>query len=64
MFIDRDRDAGDLPAPRGVDEVARSFAVPLLTLVEQDSIEEASVGEQVETHGSTDDQQHAVLESA
>ena len=44
MFIDRSRQPADIPAPLTPDEVAAQFAVPLLTLSAQDSLEEAGVG--------------------
>jgi hypothetical protein len=59
MFIDRSRRPADIPAPPTPDEVAASFAVPLLTLVAQASIEEAYVGTTSDTEN-----QRVVLESA
>jgi len=49
MFIDRSRRPGDVPAPPTPDEVAAGFPVPLLTLVGQDTVEEASAGTESQT---------------
>ena len=59
MFVDRSRQPADVPAPPTPDEVASGFAVPLLTLVDQASIEEAYVGTMSNTAN-----QRTVLESA
>ncbi|WP_434619075.1 hypothetical protein [Arthrobacter sp. A5] len=44
MFLDRSRRPSDAPEPPTPDEIAAGFAVPLLTLAAQDSVEEASAG--------------------
>lgn len=59
MFIDRSRRSGDVPAPPTPDEVAAGFAVPLLTLVAQESVEEAGGGTSSQTQN-----QRPVMESA
>ncbi|WP_125612709.1 hypothetical protein [Specibacter cremeus] len=59
MFLDRSKRPGDIPPPATPDEVAAGFAVPLLTLVDQDSVEEASAGKGWETGNG-----HPVMEVA
>jgi hypothetical protein len=49
MFIDRSRSAADMPDPATPDEVASWFAVPLMTLAPQPTIEETSVALSSET---------------
>jgi len=49
MFIDRSRRPGDVPAPPTPDEVAARFPVPVVTLVGQDTVEEASAGTESQT---------------
>lgn len=44
MFVDRSIPLEDIPQPPTLDEVARDFPLPLLTLVAQDSIDDAGVG--------------------
>ena len=44
VFFDRDIAPWDLPAPPTADEVARQFARPIMTLVDQPSLDEAGIG--------------------
>lgn len=49
MDIDRSQRPIDLPPPPSADEVAAQMAVPLLTLVNQETVEEASAGRGFQT---------------
>lgn len=51
VYFDPSRSAADLPTPPTPDEVAREFPVPLLTLVEQESVEEAWIGTVAQNQG-------------
>ena len=66
MFIDRSRSPGDVPAPPTTDEVAAGFAVPLLTLVAQESVEAAGSRQQAAGSGTSSQTQNQrpVMESA
>ncbi|PJJ63323.1 hypothetical protein [Compostimonas suwonensis] len=61
MFIDRNSRPTDIPEPPTPDDVARAFAVPLLTLIEQDSLEEASIGTTSQTQTVTRTQERRLV---
>jgi len=49
MHFDPSRSIFDLPVPPTIEERARAFPVPLMTLVPQDSVQESSAGATSET---------------
>ncbi|WP_427017663.1 hypothetical protein ACQCSX_03330 [Pseudarthrobacter sp. P1] len=61
MFFDRSHRPQDAPAPPTPDEVAAGFPVPLLTLVPQDTVEEAGAGLNWETGNGRLEREAATL---
>lgn len=53
MDFDRSRQPMDVPPPPTADEIAARMGVPLLTLVDQDTVEEAGMGHQAQHQGDT-----------
>lgn len=61
MFFAPDRDPMDVPAPQSPDQVAEAFAVPLVTLVAQASLEEAAVSTATSTQNGVTTMEEATL---